>query len=184
MSRLLPVGVVPVLVLVASAGVEGGQRPGFGFQAVANKQPRRRADGRYLVGWLEVFRGDRPAAWQRLPVLMSGPSTEWVRFGHEERDVNFDGHVDVAVFEHGGAKWGRFHWWLFDPASRRFRRTALTAALRRLTFADYRLLPSRRQLILIRFHGARLDEYRYRITGDRLHLLKITRGVRWTGRAS
>jgi hypothetical protein len=47
-------------------------------------------------------------------------------------DVNLDGYADLGFWRDGGAQWGSNTWWLFDPASGRFVRNALSGDLDRL----------------------------------------------------
>jgi hypothetical protein len=47
-------------------------------------------------------------------------------------DINFDGYLDFATTEHGGAKWGFYHHQVFDPTSGQFDTNWLTTELERL----------------------------------------------------
>ena len=44
-------------------------------------------------------------------------------------DINFDGYLDFATIEYGGAKWGHYHHRVFDPASGQFETSWLTTEL-------------------------------------------------------
>lgn len=143
---------------------------------VAHGTPPRLEDGRYLVGWIEITQTNRLTVVQTIPVHFNTPSAETLAHGVRREDMNFDGFEDIGALEHGGAKWGRMHWWFYDPHTGSFRWTTLSDDLHELTFADYSVDISSRRLEIKKFRGAELHSFTYEVREGRLQLAERPTG--------
>jgi uncharacterized protein (TIGR02246 family) len=144
--------------------------PSHQFELMMTDNPKRTADGLYEVGWIRVLRPGRDAPVQVIPVEMNEPEVYWAERKLERQDIDFDGYTDIAVTQHGGAKWGRFHWWLYDPERDRYYSNSLTEELSELTCASLKADPKSKRITRTQFIGTELKEYVYEIVGGRLHL--------------
>ena len=144
--------------------------PGHQFELMTTDNPKCTADGLYQVGWIRVLRPGRDAPVQVIPVEMNEPDVDWAERKPDRQDVNFDGYTDIAVTQHGGAKWGRFHWWLYDPERDRYYSNSLTRELGELTCASLKADPKSKRIIRTQFFGAELKEYVYEVVGGRVQL--------------
>jgi hypothetical protein len=87
----------------------------------------------------------------------------------EKQDINFDGYMDIAVRQHGGAKWGKFFWWLYDSETKQYYRNSLTEELSKLTFDQFWTVPETEEIKIKDYTGTELTEYTYRIVEGHLH---------------
>ncbi len=140
------------------------------FELVAADEPREVSAGKWLVGRILVLPDEGEEPIQTLEVQLDYPDAQWRRRGLLKHDVNFDGHPDVGVLQPGGAKWGRFFWWLYDSKSGQYYANSLSEELYALAFADFEVDPKRKRLRLTRFVGASLDEYLYEVGSGHLLL--------------
>jgi len=82
--------------------------------------------------------------------------------------VDLDGYPDIAARQHGGAKWGYLHWFLYDPKTRRVCTDALTRRLSDMTYADFRADPQTERITITRFFGVDRKEYTFRVVDGQL----------------
>lgn len=76
------------------------------------------------VGRVEVYRKGRPEPLQTFQV--SGYATPfYLQFSRFE-DANFDGYADLLIGNDGGAKWGGYEVYLYDPVSGSFVQNGLS----------------------------------------------------------
>jgi len=118
----------------------------FDFRLVANPSPQRLIDGSSLVGWIEV--SQQGQSLDRIPVTFHDASQNliWPRLGLRTLDINMDGYLDIAALERGGAEWGYFHWYEYDPKQQRFTSTALSDELSALENNGVAVDPQRREI--------------------------------------
>jgi hypothetical protein len=105
-----------------------------------------------------------------IPVEMDEPDNNWPQWGLNKQDVNFDGYLDIGVCQHGGAKWGRLHWYLYDPDKMKFYTNTLTRELSELTCAGLKADPKTKRIKRTQFIGAEINEYTYEIVDGHLRL--------------
>ena len=147
-----------------------GIAPPHEFELMPADNATKVSEGVYQVGWIKVFLSDNESHAQMIPVEMKEPYVYWRQWGLEKQDVNFDGYMDIAVCEHGGAKWGRWYWYLYDPEKMEFYTNSLTRELSELTCADFKTDPVAKQIKITLFYGAVLTEYSYEIADGHLRL--------------
>jgi hypothetical protein len=168
-------GVPMILIFIAAFLTGPGVPPPHQFELIRRADPVESAPGTYRVGWIRAFLPDDPAQVQMIPVEMNDPDTDWTRGGLVRQDVNFDGYLDIAVRQHGGAKWGYLHWFLYDPKSRRFHTNDLTRELSDMTCADFQANPQTERITITRFFGVDRKEYTFRVADGQLLLC----GSKW-----
>jgi hypothetical protein len=78
-------------------------------------------------------------------------------------DINFDGYLDLAVLYDGGAKWGRYKYWLFDKKTDRFVTNSLTRRLGTLSYNTIDLNPKTKEIKLGSYKGVCPQSRTYRI---------------------
>ena len=144
--------------------------PPHEFELMPADNATKVSEGVYRVGWIKAFLSDNESRAQMIPVEMKEPYVYWLQWGLERQDVNFDGYVDIAVREHGGAKWGRWYWYLYDPKKMEFYTNTLTKELSELTCASFRADPETKRITVTQFFGADLTEYAYQIIEGDLRL--------------
>ena len=105
-----------------------------------------------------------------IPVQMDEPDNNWPQWGLTRQDVNFDGYLDIGVCQHGGAKWGRFHWYLYDPVKMVYYTNTLTKELSELTCARLKADPKTKRIRRTQFIGTEIKEYTYEIVDGHLRL--------------
>lgn len=152
----------------SSEGIEPNET--LRFELVEVEQPKEVSADRWLVGHIRVLPAECDEPVQIIEVQLDDPEAQWRQRGLLKHDVNFDGHPDIGVGQHGGAKWGRFFWWLYDPESGRYYADSLSEELYALDCADFEVDPKRKRLRLTRFVGASLDEYLYEVGSGHLLL--------------
>jgi hypothetical protein len=80
------------------------------------------------VARVEISLADSAAVLQTIDVeSVTGAQMLTERF--QLVDIDLDGYADLALFREGGGTWGSYTYWLFDPASGRFVRNALSRDL-------------------------------------------------------
>ncbi|MHC4560689.1 MAG: XAC2610-related protein [Planctomycetota bacterium] len=144
--------------------------PPHQFELIPTDNPKKISEGVYQVGWIKASIPNDESHNQMIPLEMNEPDVNWTQWGLNKQDVNFDGHLDIGVHRHGGAKWGRLYWYLYDPAKREFYTNTLTKKLSELTCADFKTDPVAKKIKITRFRGADLTEYSYQVIDDRLSL--------------
>ena len=149
--------------------------PPHQFELAATDHPELASEGVYIVGWIRVLRPENGFPIQTITVQMDEPDVSWAQRQLEKQDINFDGYADIAVIQHGGAKWGRFHWWLYDPKRDRYYSNSLTRELSELTCADLKADPKSKRITRTQFIGAELKECVYEVVGERLHLCESSK---------
>ncbi len=157
-----------ILISIAASLTGPSVPPPHKFELIRSEDPVKSAQGMYQVGWIRAFLPDDPAQVQTIPVEMNDPETDWTRGGLVQQDVNFDGYLDIAVRQPGGAKWGYLHWFLYDPKSRRFYTNDLTRKLSDMTFADFHANPQTERIMITRFFGVDRKEYAFRVVDGQL----------------
>jgi len=140
------------------------------FELVAAENPKEVSDGMWLVGHIGVLPAQGEEPIQTLEVRLDDPQAQWRQRGLLKHDVDFDGHLDIGVLQPGGAKWGRYFWWFYDPESGRYHANSLSEELYSLACADFQVDPERKRLRLTRFIGASLDEYLFEVGSGHLLL--------------
>ncbi len=184
LSRSLPAEIWILLVLFAplpaedvqiapALGEPEHQQPRFTFKLSELQPGVARGKDRWLVGRVHVFKPAREkskslAPHQVIEVVMNEPESFFAQFGAKRPDLNCDGYPDLQISQFGGAKWGRAHVWLYQPATGAFVSTNLTRQFALLSYANYRIDPKAKRLHLRQFRGAQLFESIYRITPERL----------------
>jgi hypothetical protein len=145
-----------------------GNEPAHRFELLAAKNAEELSQGVFLVGWIRASLGENDSEVQTIPVEMDEPYVHWVQWGLEKQDVNFDGYTDIAVARHGGAKWGKLFWWLYDPETKRFYRNTLTDEISKLTHAWFWTVPETKEIKIKKYYGTEATEYTYRIVEGHL----------------
>lgn len=88
-------------------------------------------------------------------------------------DINFDGYLDFAIAERGGAKWGIYHYWVFDKSSGQFISNWLTEKLGQFKHNGiYPKAESKEIRVDYLIAGEGLASESYKIEGDRLILVE------------
>jgi hypothetical protein len=120
--------------------------PPYDLKLTINPQPQRLIDNTFVVGWIEVTRNGQPV--DKIPVAFHDASQNltWPQNGLRLLDINFDGSLDIATVERGGAEWGYLHWYQFDPSQGRFIFTSLTEELSALANNGIAADPQGREL--------------------------------------
>lgn len=164
-GRLLPIRFL--------ARISPGQEPyGFlilpGAEDCRQETPRRRC----LAGTIEVFKASRATPIQRILAYTHSGAGNLLDF-FAAVDVNFDGHLDLRVMDEFGGKWARHHYWIFDPATSRFVKTALARDLERISAAHIEADAARRRILVKEFWGACFpDRYEFVVESGRLRLME------------
>jgi uncharacterized protein (TIGR02246 family) len=140
------------------------------FELVPMDDPEKVSEGIYQVGWIRASLPGDESHVQMIPVQMDEPDNNWPQWGLNRQDVNFDGYLDIGVCQHGGAKWGRFHWYLYDPDKKEFYTNALTNELSELTCAYFKADLTTKTIKRRQFIGAEIKEYTYEIVNGHLRL--------------
>lgn len=145
-----PIAAAPVPTLEGQADTYRLQlNPGLppvDFKLIANPTPQRLIDGSNLVGWIEVSQqGTSP---DRIPVAFHDASRNlsWPQLGLRALDINMDGYLDIATVEQGGAEWGFFHWYEYDPEHRRFIVSSLADELSTLQQNGVAVNPQKKEI--------------------------------------
>jgi len=162
-------------------------RPAYHFDLLPKEDAEEVAKGVFLVGWIRASLPGHGSDVQTIAVEMDEPYIYWVQWGLKKDDINFDGYSDIAVCQHGGAKWGKLFWWLYDPETKQFYRNALTEELSRLTFARFWTVPEAKEIKIKDYTGTEPTEYTFRIGEGRLHQVglagpRIERAQYWRER--
>jgi len=149
------------------------EQPRFSFKLTELHPGLNRGADRWMVGRIHVFKpGKNKSAsvkpHQVIEVVMTDNESFFAQFGVDRPDLNCDGFPDLEIHQHGGAKWGYDHVWLYHPATGTFVPTPLTRQFATLSHANYRIDPKTRKLHLQQFYGAQLFEHIYHITPERL----------------
>lgn len=142
--------------------------PPHQFKLIPTDNPKEITEGVYQVGWIRVSMPNSDEEVQTIPVKMDEPYVHWVQWGLEKQDVNFDGYMDIAVTRHGGAKWGKFFWWLYDPETKQYYSNSLSEELSKLTFAQFWTVPETQEIKTKGYTGTEPTEYTYRIVEGHL----------------
>jgi hypothetical protein len=170
-TKTVITGALLVALATGGCGAGGVFDPPLAFEVIQHKSPPRVGAGRYLVGWISVKNADTGEEVQKISVEIDDPEAACLTFGVHREDIDFDGHEDLVVFQHGGAKWGRGHWWIYDPDTNTFMATELSDELREIGFAGH-TVDSEKQVIRFKiFEGAVLNEEVYAVEGGRLKLV-------------
>lgn len=144
------------------------QLPRYIFRLIPDLTATELPRGRYLVGRIQVSQEDSDSILQTIPVEMDGPG--FLSYLVTE-DINFDGYLDIAVYQIKGSKWGRFYWWLFDVDSKSFYSNSLTEELEELGFNCFFIDPQAQQIHTTAFIGVCPCEYTYQIANGHLTLV-------------
>ena len=144
--------------------------PPHQFELIPAENPKKVSEGIYQVGWIRVSLPGDESHVQMIPVQMDEPDANWMQWGLNRQDINFDGYLDIGVCQHGGAKWGRLHWCLYNPQKMEFYTNSLTKELSKLICADFKTDPTTKTIKITRFLDADLTEYSYQISDNHLSL--------------
>lgn len=144
--------------------------PPYQFELIPAENPGKVSEEKYQVGWVKASLPGDESHVQMIPVQMDEPDANWPQWGLTKQDVNFDGYLDISVCQHGGAKWGRYYWYLYDPDKKEFYTNTLTKELSELTCAGFKTDPKTKRITITRFFGAELTEYSYQIVDGHLCL--------------
>lgn len=106
---------------------------------------------------------------QTIPVELTWADENWTQWQPMVLDIDFDGYMDIGVCEYGGSKWGRLHWWLYDPDKKKFYRNEFTRQLSELTVNGFWTDPNTRQIKITRFHGVPIKEHSFQFIDGNLH---------------
>jgi len=120
--------------------------PPFDFRLAVNPSPQRLIDGSSIVGWIEVSQLGKSV--DRIPVAFHDATQNltWPQLGLRALDINMDGYLDIASVERGGAEWGYFHWYEYDPEQQRFFVSSLADELSVLETNGVAVDPQRREI--------------------------------------
>ena len=87
------------------------------------------------VGYIEVFRGPETAKpLQTIKVHPEFLGNAPLFFN--VHDINFDGYSDIGIVQDGGALWGSYQYWVFEPASGLFVTSPATDDFRKLSMTN------------------------------------------------
>lgn len=148
--------------------IADGNTPTHHFELLAAKNAEEVSKGVFLVGWIRVSLPGNDTEVQTISVEMDEPYVHWVQWGLKKQDVNFDGYTDIGVTRHGGAKWGKLFWWLYDPETKQFYRNSLTEEISELTHAWFWTVPETKEIKIKKYYGTEATEYTYRIVEGHL----------------
>jgi hypothetical protein len=135
--------------------------PPYDFKLITNPQPARLIDNTFVVGWVEVSQDGKQV--DRIPVAFHDASQNltWPQLGLRALDVNFDGYLDIATVERGGAEWGYYHWLQFDPTRNQFTFNSLTDDLSALTNNGMAIDPQTREILVYSLVATCASTYTY-----------------------
>jgi len=150
------------------ANAAGESSSAYRFELLAAENAQEVSPGVFRVGSIRVFPAESNTEIQIIPVEMDEPYVYWVQWGLERQDVNFDGYTDIAVTRHGGAKWGKYFWWLYDTETKKYYTNSLTEELSKLTFAQFWTVPEAKEIKIKHYMGTEPTEYTYRIVDGHL----------------
>jgi len=99
----------------------------------------------------------------KIPVAFhdSAQNLTWPQLGLRTLDINFDGSLDIAAVERGGAEWGYYHWLQFDPARNQFTFNSLTDDLSALTNNGMAVNPQNREILVYSLVATCASTYTY-----------------------
>lgn len=144
--------------------------PPHQFELIPTDNPKKMSEEVYQVGWIRASLPGDESHVQMIAVEMDEPDNNWPQWGLNRQDVNFDGYLDIGVCRHGGAKWGRYYWYLYDPDKMEFYTNTLTKELSELTCAGLKADPKTNRIRRTQFIGAEIKEYTYEIVDGHLRL--------------
>ena len=175
MNRRLIFALIWITATLILTGCGSPAQPlisGHEFKLLAAVDPQEVAPGRYLVGWVMFTPPDSGSQVQTLAIEMDEPYTDWIQFGVEQRDVNFDGSLDVGIRQHKGAKWGRSYWWLYDPQKSQFYTNSLTEELNKLIHSTFTIYPKSHRITVTLLVGVEVMERTYEVVDDHLEFVE------------
>ncbi len=106
-------------------------------------------------GYIDVFREPKQeTAAQRIQLDPNRWLVEDTPLFFNAADINFDGYLDIGTVVDGGALWGAFEYWAFDPSTKQFVSTPLTKAFREVQFNGIVFDITRKQIITQSLLGA------------------------------
>lgn len=92
------------------------------------------------------------------------------------QDINFDGWLDIAVAEHGGARTGYWHRWVYNPKTQQFETTDLTRELSKIACSyKFEADPKTQRITLMRPSSVNHRGLALRVVDGQL----VFRGSRW-----
>ncbi len=138
------------------------------FELTAADNAKDTPNGNCIVGWIRASSDKEHKNVQIIPVEMDEAYLDWVQWKLEKLDINFDGYTDIGVRQHGGAKWGRLFFWLYDPKTKQFYRNSLTEQISKLTPNHFWTDPNTKQIKITEFAGTTLTEYSYKFDKGQL----------------
>ena len=144
--------------------------PPHQFELIPAKNPGKVSEGIYQVGWIRASLPSDESHVQMIPVQMDEPDINWPQWGLNRQDINFDGYLDIGVCQHGGAKWGRLHWYLYNPQKMEFYTNSLTKEFSKLICADFKADPKTKRIRRKQFIGTEIKENTYEIVDGHLRL--------------
>ena len=163
-----------IAMLLLLFGCEEDSSNTHHFELLAAEKAEEVSEGVFLVGWIRASLDEKNFKVQTLSVELDLPDDHWIERELAKQDINFDGYTDIGIHERGGAKWGKIHWWLYNPEAKRFYRNSFTEELSRLTQANFWIDPKTRQIKISKFHGAEIKEYTYQLIEEHLRLVEST----------
>ena len=144
--------------------------PKYSFSLIPDVHEDDPAGRRQHVGRIQISKEGSNEVFQTIDVFMEGSIEFFVR-QFEILDINNDGYLDIGTLaEFGGAKWGRWQYWVYDPKSGRFITNWLT---RRLSQFRCNEVCSDATSSEIHVHYLRMEgviDERYKVEGRRLVL--------------
>ena len=138
------------------------------FELTAANEVELAPNGNCIVGWIRASSDKEHKNVQIIPVEMDEDYLYWVQWKLEKLDINFDGYTDIGVRRHGGAKWGKLFFWLYDPKTKQFYRNSLTEQIGKLSPNHFWTDPNTKQIKITEFYGATLTEYSYKFDNGQL----------------
>jgi hypothetical protein len=106
-------------------------------------------------GAIEVFRGNASSTpVQTIALDPNMWNSDSVALFFNVRDINFDGYADIGVVVEGGALWGSYQYWVFDPKTGLFTTAPVTDDFRNISFNWITFDSSQKQIRTTNLLGA------------------------------
>ena len=125
-------------------------------------------------GFIDIFRGSDLVT--PVQILMLDPNMreyDSVPQTFTTQDINFDGYQDIGILVDGGAKWGAYQFWTFNPQTGLFEDSPFAQAFQQISFNDITFNAAAKEIVTNNFLGTNLFEKDvYQVTKNQLHLFQ------------
>lgn len=105
-------------------------------------------------GEITIFRGDSTTSTQTIELDPNIRLNDNIPISFNVHDINFDGYADFGVLADGGALWGVYQYWIFDPTSETFITSSTTDDFRTISFNNILFDDKNQQVITYGLLGA------------------------------